>query len=120
LRVAYKDKSETLDAQVKDYQSWLCREEHFNQKKHAADMPQLEKEWPEFRDSTHDALCRRPRYMTHDVAAPIGTPASENRFLRGTPERRQVTGAMLRLAGVDKKVHQQTPILDLITGFAED
>jgi hypothetical protein len=105
--IAERIRENLLDVEaIKQFQSWVCQEEHFNLTKHEADMVQLEAEWPAYSDPKHEALHRRPLHLTQDDAPCIGTKAVQNHWLRCPAEKRRAACSVLQLAGVQKKLEQ--------------
>ena len=57
-----------LDPQaVIDYQSWVCREDHFDHERHISALNHLERQWKDSHQAReHDDLCQLPVYIRDD------------------------------------------------------
>jgi hypothetical protein len=54
---------------ITQWQAWICRTEHFDQAKHDAALPELEKTWQQHnKDGRADALCCLPQYLAQQPA----------------------------------------------------
>ena len=51
---------------VYDYASWVCCEDHLVPEQHEAELPQNEREFPEYSAAENDALCKLPLYIAKD------------------------------------------------------
>ena len=51
---------------VYDYRSWVCCEDHLVPEQHEAELPQNEREFPEYSAAENDALCKLPLYIAKD------------------------------------------------------
>ena len=65
----------SVDA-IKDFQAWVCREEHFDQERHDAEVPQMTADWHNnYQSREHDAMSKLPAYIAHDAAPTMWTGA---------------------------------------------
>jgi hypothetical protein len=105
---------------VKEFQSWLFREEHFNQVQHDADIAQLKSEWPEFSGRQHDALCTLPRYLAEDASPVLGDCTAQMHWLSSNGERQQAALSVLRLIGCQQKLGGAAELVSRVAAFVED
>ena len=45
------------------FQSWVMREEHFDQENHEENIESLESQWPDYSAEEHQGLCTFPQYL---------------------------------------------------------
>jgi len=48
---------------LKEYQSWVCREEQFDKAQHDAEIPEIEREWPSYKTRASNKLCVLPAFL---------------------------------------------------------
>jgi len=68
-------------ADVSDYASWVCCEDHSVPEQHEAELPQNERAFPEYSAPENDALCKLPSYIAKDDCSTMWdatNPKSEN------------------------------------------
>ena len=58
---------------LKTYNTWICREEHFDQAQHAASIDEVEKQWPAFEERIHDAMGAMPSFVAKDNSPALGS-----------------------------------------------
>ena len=63
-----------------DFHTWTCREEHFNQAQHEADLERLGRDCPDYAGAEHHGLCSLPAYLAKDEGSTMWdaeAPATE-------------------------------------------
>jgi hypothetical protein len=52
-----------IDA-LKEYQSWVCREEQFDKVQHDAEISEIERAWPSYKTRADNKLCVLPAFFS--------------------------------------------------------